>query len=236
VNVPKKISFNVYRMKTYVELGLAALLAVLVYERPKFLVNAANTTLGIVIMIAIVGLLAKQYGINAGLLAAIIMILLQESHREGLSSTGDKATLERGMLIPGAVGGKVGTSCSSDKDCGACQKTCKKATNESGGPKTCACESTCSAGKCSASCACGACKGENPCSDNLTETQLQLHGSGATERYTNINNSLQPSKFPVTGTDQIGLSRMLKINALNAKISASQQANGCTNNGGGIAF
>ena len=31
-------------MKTYVELGLAALLAVLVYERPKFLVNTANTT------------------------------------------------------------------------------------------------------------------------------------------------------------------------------------------------
>ena len=74
-------------MKTYVELGLAALLAVLVYERPKFLVNTANTTLGIVIMIVIVGLLAKQYGINAGLLAAIIMILLQDSHREGLSST-----------------------------------------------------------------------------------------------------------------------------------------------------
>ena len=69
-------------MKTYVELGLAALLAVLVYERPKFLVNTANTTLGIVIMIVIVGLLAKQYGINAGLLAAIIMILLQESHKE----------------------------------------------------------------------------------------------------------------------------------------------------------
>ena len=37
MNVPKKyISFNVYRMKTYVELGLAALLAVLVYEKPKF--------------------------------------------------------------------------------------------------------------------------------------------------------------------------------------------------------
>ena len=223
-------------MKTYVELGLAALLAVLVYERPKFLVNTANTTLGIVIMIVIVGLLAKQYGINAGLLAAIIMILLQESHREGLSSTGDKATLEKGMLIAGAVGGKVGASCSSAKDCGPCEKTCKNAKDQFGRLKTCACESTCSAGKCSASCACGECNGEHPCSDDLTEKQSQLHGSGATERYTNINDSLQPSKFPVTGTDQIGLSRMLKINALNAKMSASQQANGCTNNGGGIAF
>ena len=38
-------------MKTYVELGLAALLAVLVYEKPAFLVNIANSTLGIVVII-----------------------------------------------------------------------------------------------------------------------------------------------------------------------------------------
>jgi len=63
-------------MKTYVELGLAALLAVLVYEKPKFLTNATNTTLGKVVMIVTVGLLAKLYGINAGILAAIIMIAL----------------------------------------------------------------------------------------------------------------------------------------------------------------
>ena len=72
-------------MKTYVELGLAALLAVLVYEKPNFLVSIVNTTLGKVVMIVIVGLLAKQYGLNAGLLAAIIMILLLDSNREGLS-------------------------------------------------------------------------------------------------------------------------------------------------------
>jgi len=217
VNVPKKISFNVYRMKTYVELGLAALLAVLVYERPKFLVNTANTTLGIVIMIVIVGLLAKQYGINAGLLAAIIMILLQESHREGLSSINDKKTnSEKGILISDAVGGKKGASYASSKDCGPSEKTRKKAKDEFGRLKTR--------------------DDENPYSDTLTQEQSQLHDSGTIEKYTNINASLQPSQFPVTGTDQIGLSRMLKINALNAKMSASQQANGCTNNGGGIAF
>ena len=54
-------------MKTYVELGLAALLAVLVYEKPAFLVNMANSTLGIVVMIVTVAVLAKQFGINAGL-------------------------------------------------------------------------------------------------------------------------------------------------------------------------
>lgn len=222
-------------MKTYVELGLAALLAVLVYERPKFLVNTANTTLGIVIMIVIVGLLAKQYGINAGLLAAIIMILLQESHKEGLTLK-ERAEDIKGRKMHNTIGKSPDQSCSTDKDCAPCEKTCKKATSESGEPKTCACESTCSAGKCSASCADGECEGERPSTDNLTKKQSQLHSTGGIERYTNINDSLQPSRFPVTGTDQIGLSRMLKINALNAKMSASQQANGCTNNGGGIAF
>jgi hypothetical protein len=208
-------------MKTYVELGLAALLAVLVYEKPKFLVNTANTTLGIVIMIVIVGLLAKQYGINAGLLAAIIMILLQESHKEGLASlVGDeKSALVAGNIIPGAVGKKIGESCNKTKDCGPCQKTCNDFNGADNRRKKCACESTCTGGKCTASCACGECGDKCP-----------------KEGYTNINDSLQPSRFPVTGTDQIGLSRMLKINALNAKMSASQQANGCTNNGGGIAF
>jgi hypothetical protein len=144
-------------MKTYVELGLVALLTVLVYEKPKFLANAANTTLGIVIMIVSVGLLAKQYGINSGLLAAIIMILLQES--DGFSriiQSGEKHYLD----------------------------------------------------------------------------QSQLHGSGEDEYV----NDLKPAKFPVTGADQIGLSRRLKTNALNATMSASQQVNGCTNNGGGIVF
>jgi hypothetical protein len=222
-------------MKTYVELGLAALLAVLVYERPKFLVNTANTTLGIVIMIVIVGLLAKQYGINAGLLAAIIMILLQDSHREGYTPK-ERQRLLKGRKIPHSVGGDIGQSCKKDKDCAPCEKLCKKATDLTGKLQTCACASTCSAGKCSATCACGECKGERPCTDNLTKKQSQLYDSGGIEEYTNINDSLQSSKFPVTGTDQIGLSRMLKINALNAKMSASQQANGCTNNGGGIAF
>ena len=222
-------------MKTYVELGLAALLAVLVYERPTFLVNIANTTLGIVIMIVIVGLLAKQYGINAGLLAAIIMILLQDSHREGNTSlTGGDKTMEKGMAIPDTIGADIGKECSVDTDCKPCKKTCKNAKDEFNRPKTCACESTCKAGECSASCACGECG--DTCPDAPTDDDILLHGSGAIERYTNINDSLQPSGFPVTGTDQIGLSRMLKINALNAKMSASQQANGCTNNGGGIAF
>ena len=112
-------------MKTYVELGLAALLAVLVYERPAFLVNTANTTLGIVIMIVIVGLLAKQYGINAGLLAAIIMILLQESYREGYTSK-ERITLLKGRKLQESIGADIGGACSFNKDCAPCQKTLQK--------------------------------------------------------------------------------------------------------------
>lgn len=76
-------------MKRYVELGLVALLAVLVYEKPSFLLTATHSTLGKIILIILVGLLSKQFGLNAGLLAAIIMIVLLETNREGLESKSD---------------------------------------------------------------------------------------------------------------------------------------------------
>jgi len=185
-------------MKTYVEIGLAALLAVLVYEKPEFLVNTANTTLGKVALIVIVGLLAKQYGINAGILAAIIVILLQDSNREGL-------TCRKADDVLVGTGGK----CATSQDCGAiiCDVVPKK-VDLAGNTITCTGPSSC-VGK--------VCVGK--CQDVLKEPF-----------------DLQPASFPVTGTDQIGLSRMLKVNAINATVAASQQANGCTNNGGGIAF
>ena len=48
-------------MKTYIELGLAALLAVLVYEKPNFLVSIVNTTLGKVVVIVIVGWICGMF-------------------------------------------------------------------------------------------------------------------------------------------------------------------------------
>ena len=226
-------------MKTYVELGLAALLAVLVYEKPKFLTNATNTTLGKVVMIVTVGLLAKLYGINAGILAAIIMIVLQDSNIEGFTKT-EKGSwkpftqkqLKTGIQMSFTGGKAVGETCSKDKDCGPCKKTCKKAKNSIGDPKNCACENSCKSGKCTASCACGECGDVCPPPPDKT----LLHSQSGKEPFANIHNNLQPASFPITGTDQIGLSRMLKINAISATVAASQQANGCTNNGGGIAY
>jgi len=182
-------------MKTYVEIGLAALLAVLVYEKPEFLVNTANTTLGKVALIVVVGLLAKQYGINAGILAAIIVILLQDSNREGLCHK------------IADVGIPPGGKCDTLHKCGAIICDTKK-KDEKDRTITYAAQSI--------------------CENKVCVGQEQF---GNKEGF-----DLQPSSFPVTGTDQIGLSRMLKVNAINATVAASQQANGCTNNGGGIAF
>ena len=81
-------------MKRYVELGLAALLAALIYEKPNFLLRATHSTLGKIILIIIVGLLSKQFGLNAGLLAAIIMIVLLETNREGLELKSDKISID----------------------------------------------------------------------------------------------------------------------------------------------
>jgi hypothetical protein len=218
-------------MKTYVELGLAALLAVLVYERPEFLVRSANTTLGIVVMILMVGVLAKQYGLNAGVLAAIITIVLQDSYKENLSNADKASKLMIGQKMTNTIGSAMHDPCTKDKDCAPCQKSCKTATGKAGSAKSCACESTCTGGICKASCAAGEC---GVSSAKIPAAQALLHGSAGQERYTNIKDSLQP--FPTTGTDQIGLDRTFKINALNAKNSSSQQANGHTNNGGGVAY
>lgn len=163
-------------MKTYVELGLAALLAVFIYEKPHFLLKIVDNTLGKFLMVLLIAIIAKQFGINAGLLAAVIFIVLQESNKENFKEN---------MI-----------------DCGKCDEKDKE------------CWKTC----------------------NVSDKDNKQHGDDGKERMTNINGKLQPADFPVTGTDQIGRDRMVKINALNSKNAASQQANGQTNNGGGLSF
>jgi hypothetical protein len=113
-------------MKRYVELGLAALLAVLIYEKPQFLLNATHSTLGKFILIIIVGLLAKQFGLNAGLLGAIIMIVLLETNREGIGTSEDSANSD------GEDGGKCdcnkNTKDNIHNKCDSC-KSCKEKKN-----------------------------------------------------------------------------------------------------------
>jgi len=231
MNVPKKyISFNVYRMKTYVELGLAALLAVLVYEKPNFLLGIVRSTLGKVIMIVIVGLLAKRFGLNSGLLAAIIMIVLLETTKEGFKGASE-ALLAEGEVLGSASIKNIGCGkkgCKKDTDCAACKKTYKNKVDEDGNPIRCDCNSTCVKGKCKCGCDVKKCKKCKKCKKSKKSKVI--------EQYVNVNVPFSPAPFPVTGTDQITLDRQIKQNAIIATNSASQQANGQTNNGGGIAF
>lgn len=206
----------------YIELGLAALLAVLIYEKPSFLMRFTNSTLGKICMILAVGVLAKQVSLNAGILGAIIMIILMEHFKEGMTSK-DDAELKMGKEVPYSAGigcGKPG--CSKDSDCAACNKVYHEKTDENGEPLRCECTSTCESGHCKCEC-------KNP--KNVTEKETKIHGSGMIEEYQNMKIPLDPSPFPVTGTDQVSIDRVLKINAIQAKNAAAMQANGCTNNG-----
>jgi len=69
-------------MKTYIELSLTALLAVLIYEKPKSLIYFAHHTLGKLVLIGMVFIMAKYYGINAGIITSLITIVLFEHIRE----------------------------------------------------------------------------------------------------------------------------------------------------------
>jgi hypothetical protein len=195
-------------MKTYIELGLAALLAVVIYEKPSFLLKIVNSTLGKAILIVTIGIIAKQFGINAGLLAAVIFIVLQETTREGLSdatSIGKASSKNIGCNKKG---------CIIDRDCTACSKAFPKKINPDGTPKQCNCKSSCKDGTCKCNCV----------SNIISANEAENHAPAEKER------------FQSSGTDQIGLGRQLKINALERKNAAAQQANGFTNNGGGLAY
>jgi hypothetical protein len=120
----------------------------------------------------------------------------------------------------------VGEECDNTKQCGTCKKTWKNKVRNGKNIK-CNCENTCvqqkdvNIKKCEARCV------SDPEDTAAEAVQLSKHGTGADYAFTN----LQPSAFPVTGTDQITLSRKMKTDAISATVLASQQANGCTNNG-----
>ena len=72
-------------MKFYVELAIAAVLLLLVYDKPTELTEFSNTILGKCILILIVGCVAKMRGMGAGLMAALVMLILLHDSREGFT-------------------------------------------------------------------------------------------------------------------------------------------------------
>ena len=61
-------------MKTYVELSLVAVLIVLLYQPPTAVIDFAKSGLGKAVLIISIVAISHQFGMNAGLLSAIIGI------------------------------------------------------------------------------------------------------------------------------------------------------------------
>ena len=73
-------------MKTYVELSLVAVLIVLLYQPPLPIIDFAKSGIGKAILIISIVAISHKFGMNAGLLSAIIGVVLlnhQGSIREG---------------------------------------------------------------------------------------------------------------------------------------------------------
>ena len=63
-------------MKTYVELSLVAVLIVLLYQPPTAVIDFAKSGLGKAFLIIAIVAISHQFGMNAGLLSAIIGFVL----------------------------------------------------------------------------------------------------------------------------------------------------------------
>lgn len=73
-------------MKGTTELALLAILLFLVYDKPTALTEFSNSILGKVLFILGVGFVAKTSGLAAGLVAALIMIVLMYDSKEGMTN------------------------------------------------------------------------------------------------------------------------------------------------------
>ena len=76
-----------YIMKTYVELSLVAILIVLLYQPPISVTLFAKSVLGKALLIIAIVATSHQFGMNAGLLSAIIVVVLLNHTAEGNNST-----------------------------------------------------------------------------------------------------------------------------------------------------
>ena len=66
-------------MNNYVELGLLAILVVLVYKKPVFLQELGKNKMNILILIILKIYIVKTYGITSGIICALILIVLLDT-------------------------------------------------------------------------------------------------------------------------------------------------------------
>lgn len=110
-------------MKFYVELAIAAVLLLLVFDKPTELTELSNTIVGKGVLIVAVGCIAKTRGMGAGLMAALVMLILLHDGREGF----------KGGLSPVP---KVDKSVNVDKKKGKKGKKGKVGTEETKGKES----------------------------------------------------------------------------------------------------
>jgi len=111
-------------MTFLVELILVASLLLLMYEKPHALVDFSHSTLGKIVMVLIVVGVAEMRGLVGGLLAALIMVVLMHTYKEGLTGAA-VATETDGTAL----------ECVNDKDCGPCM--CHSKCDNTSGKAVC---------------------------------------------------------------------------------------------------
>jgi len=77
-------------MEFLMELVLSAILMALLYEKPEFLVRFSNGTLGKLVAVIGIILISQSHGLTAGLLFAIIIIVLRHTWLEGIANMADE--------------------------------------------------------------------------------------------------------------------------------------------------
>lgn len=75
-------------MKFYIELTISAILLLLVFDKPAYVTEMSNTMIGKTVLVVAVACVAKYRGLGAGLMAALIMLILLHDGREGLEGEG----------------------------------------------------------------------------------------------------------------------------------------------------
>ena len=109
-------------MKTYVELSLVAVLIVLLYQPPLPVIDFAKSGIGKAILIISIVAISHQFGMNAGLLAAIIGVVLLNN----------QGTVKEGAFAPGA--GAPNNDHGGDL---ACVQPCKDYKNDTANFNAC---------------------------------------------------------------------------------------------------
>ena len=109
------MSIYVYRMKNviknYIELILAAILVILFIEIPEFLDEMANSNLGKMLLLSSVAFMLCYFGKNAGILAALIVVIIFYKTKEGFEGFSITGSDGKNIISVGEAKPKDDASC-----------------------------------------------------------------------------------------------------------------------------